>query len=1452
MEEEKALIKLLDQVLASKASGEKTDPNALVPASPELARQCAALLATAEQLEEFVNCVVEQSSVSVERDAATVTKDVASTLIPAPEVTTPPPEPAPSDMEWPRLPGYEIIEELGRAGMGIVYKAKQVAANRLVALKMIRTGVFAGQQEKLRFRNEAQAAARFRHPNLVCIYEVSEHNGLPYFSMELGENGSLEKNLAGRPLPPDEAARLLQTLADAVHYAHENNIVHRDLKPANVVLTADGRPLITDFGLAKRLDSDSGLTSSNAVLGTASYMAPEQAAGHSGQVGPTADIYALGAILYELLTGRAPFKGATVIEILLQVVNHEPVAPTHLRPDVPPDLETVCLKCLEKQPDQRYASARDLADDLKRYLAGESVNAASLTELERQERWARQAGFDIEEVMTYGVHDVVYKAREVNLNRVIALKIIADPYLRDPATLARLQREAETVAQLEHPNIVRIYTSGTLRGRTYLTFEFVPGGSLVERFLDQPVPPRQAAHIVQQLAQAMHYAHQRGVLHCALKPSNVLLSTDGEPKVTNFSLSALLKEPASERALSYRLPTYTAPELVEARAADIGPATDVYGLGAILYQLLTGSPPFQASTLVAIRELVRGHMPALPSTVRGDIPPVLDAICQKCLAKEPAHRFQTARELAEALKAAPMDLLWGQQGADSALREFERTLAYASDDDLRRSLEFFALRKEPGALPVIFRCLARSGSEVRSAARAALFAYGWESVMEVVEGFARNDAHAMAAVLDGLNAFEAHPRVVALLDRLIIQLKGEMRNRALLLLERKRLGLDLDKVAALFREIRSPYRIQKVLGQGLFTDSYLAQDETTGLEVVVRVLRPEFANQPAVRAQFLDLTQRSVYLVHDKLALTREARAFPDRNVYFAVRDYIPGVTLQRVLEAGKRFEPLKVFRILRSIAEALIPIHRKALCHGGIKPSNIFLCEGDTVVLGDLTLPVRGIGLALDRLAYDYRYAAPEMFGGAETVGPVADFYALGCVAYELICGVPPFVSDNFNELAASHLYGSIILPSKRAAAVGRQWDDLVAKLLARLPRDRAAAPHEVVELLAHVESAAVEPSGHLSERVTGEPLGAHPVPHARARVLGDQSIVALGEAQSVVTFDPSFATGPTAVPTPPLRPGQFESLNSPADEAQRRQVPKEQWPLIPSYEILELLGQGGMGAVYKARHIKLDRVVALKLVPAASANADQRARFRTEAQVVARLSHPNIVQIYELLDEGPWMCLALEYVAGDDLNRRVQRWRGEDGQLPLRTAAELMVKIARSVHFAHQQGVIHRDLKPANILLTPEGEPKIADFGLAKMVQEFANETTQSAEGLVVGTPTYMAPEQWQGAPPAASMDVYALGVMLYEMVTGRRPFRTTVETAALMYQTLNETPESVAVFRSDVPPELDAICRKPLQKDPALRYGTAAALADDLEHWLRGEPVTTPPTTSMLRRLFRRFSF
>jgi serine/threonine protein kinase len=434
-----------------------------------------------------------------------------------------------------------------------------------------------------------------------------------------------------------------------VQYAHEKKIVHRDLKPANVLVTADGTPKISDFGLAKRLDSDTVVSIPGTVLGTASYMAPEQAAGKSEAVGPPADIYALGAILYELLTGRPPFRGSDWEATLHQVRQDDPAPPTRLRRDVPADLETVCLKCLEKEPGQRYVSAQALADDLGRFLTGEAIAAAQTSDWDRHARWAREAGFEIEDALTYGPRDVVYKARQLFLDKLVALKIITDASQSEPAARARLQQEARTLALLDHPNIVRILGSGDLRGRTYLVFEYV-AGSLIERYLDRPVPPAEAVRLVRQMAGAIQYAHQRGVLHCALKPSNVLLTEDGDAKITNFVLGFLLEQLEAEQRHAFRwLPSYMAPELAANRLEAVGRATDVYGLGAILYKLLTGGPPFLADTVAETLERVYTQAPPLPSAVQPGVPAALDAVCRKCLAKDPQDRFASAADLAAAL-----------------------------------------------------------------------------------------------------------------------------------------------------------------------------------------------------------------------------------------------------------------------------------------------------------------------------------------------------------------------------------------------------------------------------------------------------------------------------------------------------------------------------------------------------------------------------------------------------------------------------------------------------------------------------------------------------------------------------------------------------------------------------------------------------------------------------------
>jgi formylglycine-generating enzyme required for sulfatase activity len=276
---------------------------------------------------------------------------------------------------WPAVTGYEVLGELGRGGMGVVYKAKQLSLKRIVALKMLLASSFPGSRALARFHTEAEAVARLQHANIVHIYDIGDQDGCPFIAMEFVDGGSLRQRLTAALPSPRQAAEMLLPLVRAMHHAHSRGIVHRDLKPANVLLTADGTLKITDFGLAKQLDDQARQTESGAIVGTPAYMAPEQAQGQVKEIGPTTDVYALGAILYEMLTGVPPFDAETTLDVLMKVVTEEPAPPSRLRPGVPADLEAICLKCLAKRPALRYANAALLADDLERFLAGKPILA---------------------------------------------------------------------------------------------------------------------------------------------------------------------------------------------------------------------------------------------------------------------------------------------------------------------------------------------------------------------------------------------------------------------------------------------------------------------------------------------------------------------------------------------------------------------------------------------------------------------------------------------------------------------------------------------------------------------------------------------------------------------------------------------------------------------------------------------------------------------------------------------------------------------------------------------------------------------------------------------------------------------------------------------------------------------------------------------------------------------
>jgi serine/threonine protein kinase len=769
---------------------------------------------------------------------------------------------------------------------------------------------------------------------------------------------------------------------------------------------------------------------------------------------------------------------------------------------------------------------------------------------------------------------------------------------------------------------------------------------------------------------------------------------------------------------------------------------------------------------------------------------------------------------------------WRNAGA-SALALIEAEMTDAPAERLVVLLRFLRRKATPEAVPVFFRHLAHAQAPVREQARKALHALDWDKVVATVEEQARAGDARLAEVLDGLAAFEAHRDVVALLDRLVALLKGDLRNRAILLQERKVGALELESVAALLRATHSPYRLERVLGAGLFTTAYLGRGEMSELRVVIRVLRPEPGGDPALRGRFLDLSSRVLPMVHQNLVLTREVRAFPEQHLYFTVRDYVEGLTLRHLLESGKRFTPEQVVRLLHQVTYGLGPLHRAGLAHGGIKPSKIFVCADDRVVLADPALPATAARRDLPRLSYDYRYLSPLALRAREQLPPAADYYPMGCVAYELLCGAPPFVSDFPDELLVCHGRDPIPPLARRVSDLHPALDELVGRLLSRDP----AAGFDNLQSLRQALAACEEALIHTAPPAAVGTASAPPVP-AAAPLLRDDSLAQLNEAASLVSFHYGRPTetcselGPMAVPP-------VEVAARPVDQVN-----------IPGYQIVRELGRGGMGVVYHAVQTALGRPVAIKMIRAGKLiGPEVRERFRREALAVAKLLHPNIVQIYDTgeVDNNPYV--VLEWVDGGNLSQRIQQ-----GPVPPQEAVGLVETLAQAADFAHRQGIIHRDLKPSNILLTRDGVPKISDFGLARDVER---DSAMTQAGMIIGTPSYMAPEQAAGKIEqfGPAMDVYSLGVILYQCLSGRLPFRAG-SAMEMVLEVMQAEPPPLRALNPTCPPELEAICHKCLAKAPTDRYATAADLAADLRRFLADEPISAHPQPRLLQPFRKRW--
>jgi serine/threonine protein kinase len=410
--------------------------------------------------------------------------------------------------------------------------------------------------------------------------------------------------------------------------------------------------VIVDFGLAKRLDSDStAWTQDGAVLGTASYMAPEQAAGQAAAAGPAVDVYALGAVLYEMLTGRPPFRGATWGQTVEQVLRDDPTPPTRSHPDVPADLEAVCLKCLEKEPARRYESARALADDLGRFLADTRVTAEPPAERDRLARLAARDGYEIVGEVGRGPRSVVYRAVSGPLRQPVALKVFSAGCCPQDAWDERLRRGAAAWSLLAHPQVVVPAGAGWWDGRPYVAVEYAPHGSLAARLTGRPQPVREALRLVAQLAEVVCYLHRQGVVHGNLKPGNVLFAADGIPRVTDLRpAGGLCHGPAPEGDADPTGLGYLPPELADDPTAAPRPHADVYGLGVILYELLTGRPAVEGATARDVRDRLRSHDPGPPSSLNAEVKPELDWLCLRCLPRNPWARFPRAYDVLTRLR----------------------------------------------------------------------------------------------------------------------------------------------------------------------------------------------------------------------------------------------------------------------------------------------------------------------------------------------------------------------------------------------------------------------------------------------------------------------------------------------------------------------------------------------------------------------------------------------------------------------------------------------------------------------------------------------------------------------------------------------------------------------------------------------------------------------------------
>ncbi len=543
-----------------------------------------------------------------------------------------------------KLGRYELLDRLGKGGMGVVYRARDTQLDRLVAVKLLLTDLEADSETRERFLREARSAGELNHRNIIQIYDFGEDAGRAFIVMELLEGESLNEFLKSHPdVPLERTLQIMTGVCDGLAFSHSRSIIHRDLKPANLFITTDGQVKVLDFGLAKVASSK--LTRSGLVFGTPDYMSPEQVRGKA--VDERSDLFSLGGVFYQMLCRRKPFAAKSLPEVMRKVLTEDP--PPLGPADATPSLARLVARLLQKEPLKRYQRAEEVLTDLRNIDPNEAPEAGAAPGRPRQiDR------YEIEEQLGQGGMGVVYRARDPVLDRDVAIKSMLVDFGDDPDARARFQQEARAAARLQHPNIVTIYEFGEKDDSPYLIMEFLEGVDL--EALELPKTLRELARrleIIGQLCDGLAFAHGQGVVHRDIKPGNVRVLEDGTVKLLDFGIATIHSSDRRPDTVGGSA-GYTSPEMLAAEPVDA--RSDVFSVGVLTYELLTGRQPFTGDSATAIAYQVLHEDPPSARSIVPELPESIDAVLDRALAKKPEARWSTAGELGEAVRAVAREI----------------------------------------------------------------------------------------------------------------------------------------------------------------------------------------------------------------------------------------------------------------------------------------------------------------------------------------------------------------------------------------------------------------------------------------------------------------------------------------------------------------------------------------------------------------------------------------------------------------------------------------------------------------------------------------------------------------------------------------------------------------------------------------------------------------------------